>query len=365
MCLNPHSIEDAEGNQVEVACRSCWQCRSNRVNDLIGRCIAEQSVSAKALAVTLTYSGDTPQSAVLRYSDVQKFLKYLRAGDWKQNNGYDVRYICAGEYGSRKGRAHWHIILFFQGKVPDLAFDRRIEWKYWPHGFVYAQNPDYGGFKYVLKYALKDTHIGGSVKTLSMSKRPPLGHSFFMDLADTIAEKGLAMWSPDYYFSDVVDSKGAIRRFWLQGRMREMFLERYCDTWQRLYNKLPPYTDFLYENYLDPIARKQLDLDPLRLEKRKALKQKEWVQALIVAERLQRENERQSLGYCLVKHGGADILIAYSDFTAELTIGDHKWHLSEGSVGLGEQLSRTPLNQSRQKAALRWLEQMFRNHRSS
>ena len=36
--------------------------------------------------------------------------------------------MIAGEYGERKGRAHWHAVLFFKGKVPSLPIGRSTSW---------------------------------------------------------------------------------------------------------------------------------------------------------------------------------------------------------------------------------------------
>lgn len=215
-----------------VACRFCWQCKANRVNDYVGRCIAEQLHSTKTLAVTLTYGGgDVVNSATLVYSDVQKMLKRLR------KCGFKVRYIVAGEYGSKKGRAHWHAILFFQGKVPTVPLDTRINWvegntQIWPHGYSYFQTPDYGGFAYVLKYILKYQDQETAVGHFAMSKKPLLGYSWIVSEARRYAEAGLAPQDFGYSFRDVVKKNGKRHKFWLQGRARELFLEHYiaaCD----------------------------------------------------------------------------------------------------------------------------------------
>lgn len=254
MCLTPVRLDD----ETVVACRGCAVCRSNRVNDLVGRCVAEQVKSSSSLALTLTYAGDVPEAAILQYSDVQKFLKRLR---WA---GYRVRYICAGEYGSAKGRAHWHIVLFFSGEAPTLTLDRRIDWHFWPHGFVYAQQPDYNGFRYLLKYVLKMLSQDVSVRRVAMSKKPPLGYDYFMQLAEDYVDQGLAIHAPEYSFKHVTDTKGKRRRFWLQGRMRELFLDRYCDLWKDRYGKEPPETDWLLERYLDPKAAREMELERMR-----------------------------------------------------------------------------------------------------
>lgn len=251
MCLSPSRLKDGS----MVACRGCRVCRDNRLNDLVGRCVAEQAVSDATFAVTLTYAGDVPGAVILAYADVQKMLKRLRF------DGFNVRYICAGEYGEEKGRAHWHIVLFFRGKVPEVPRDQRINWEYWPHGFSYWQNPDYKGFRYVMKYALKNQDVQGNIKSLAMSKKPPLGYEFFMQLAEDHVRQGLAMHSPEYAFAHVKDRTGRARRYWLQGRMREMYFERYCDLWAEVWGGEPPMTEYLAERYLDPIARKEREND--------------------------------------------------------------------------------------------------------
>lgn len=92
MCLTPIRLKD----NTPVACRYCARCRANRINDLVGRCIAEQAASSATFSVTLTYAGDVPQAAALQYADFQKCLKLLR------RHGYSVRYIVAGEFGEKK-----------------------------------------------------------------------------------------------------------------------------------------------------------------------------------------------------------------------------------------------------------------------
>ncbi|MGK7663605.1 rolling circle replication-associated protein [Marinovum sp. E06] len=236
MCIEPCYLPK---QQTFVACRYCWQCRRNRINDLVGRCIAEQKTSTQTLAVTLTYRGDVVNASTLIYSDFQKFMKRLRRA------GYSVRYIVAGEYGSKKGRAHWHAILFFSGKSPEFPLDTRVEWDAWPHGFAYFQEPDYKGFAYVLKYVLKDQDAEVSRSHLAMSKKPPLGHDFMIQLAEQYVQQKLSPQNAFYSFRDVFDAKGKRRRFFLQGRMREIFIEHFIARYQEVHGTEYPYSEFL------------------------------------------------------------------------------------------------------------------------
>lgn len=245
MCLTPQTIP---GIDVPVPCRNCWQCRENRVNDLIGRCIAESHTAAHTVAVTLTYSGDSPNAYVLVYADFQNFIKRLRRA------GHSVRYIVAGEYGSKKGRAHWHAVLFFHGSIPeDLPeIDTRASWSPWTNqkegrGFVFLQEPDYNGFRYVLKYVLKGQSGPVGSTHLAMSKKPPLGYHHFMALADDHVEQNLSPQSGMYQFRGVKNAKGQHRKFYLQGRMRELFCEAFIIKYRVHNGRDYPFSEWLLD----------------------------------------------------------------------------------------------------------------------
>lgn len=328
------------------------------MDDFIGRCIAEQLTSRRTLALTLTYAGTTVNSVVLVYRDVQNFLKSLR------NHGYRVRYVCAGEYGALKGRAHWHLILFFSGdKLPQVLIGSRIEWGHWPHGLVYFQEPDYGGFKYLMKYALKSYHQS-SVRNFTLSKKPPIGSLFFDQLASDIAAQGLALHDARYSFSHVVkrfpDGEYRPREFMLQGVVRKQFIERYLEEYRFLWRKEPAGTDFLYESYFDPIARGQLDGDPERFARELAARPH--------GRDRYDPRERRCLGY-LVTEFPVGLVVAWSDFSATFSIeGEPKWQIRDvGASGdaLELQLQMLPLGRGEREACGAWLRQKFREERQA
>jgi hypothetical protein len=264
MCLTPVEIEP----ETLVACRECRLCRENRVNDYVGRCIAEQKTADATFSVTFTYAGEGAQIAVLRYEDFRNAIRAinerLRRADRKakrpKGTSY-VRFIVAGEYGSKKGRAHWHAILFFYGWSPevipaekveardpwDVVLPRwrrddaaRINWAGWKHGYSYFQPVDYGGMAYVLKYTLKDQQSRSVSSHLSMSKRPPLGHEWFMARAEEYVAKKLHPQSFEYSFPDVKKKDGQRRKFWIQGKTRDNFLRHYFNCWRERWGEDPP-----------------------------------------------------------------------------------------------------------------------------
>lgn len=367
MCISPVRLQDG----TLVACRGCRLCRDNRINDLVGRCVAEQRTSEAAFSVTLTYGGDSPNAAVLAYADVQNMLKRLRF------RGFRVRYIVAGEYGTQKGRAHWHIVLFFKGRVPEVKQEARISWEFWPHGFSYFQRPDWKGFRYAMKYALKQSGNDGQSKALSMSKKPPLGYDFFQEMAATLVDRGLPVHGPEYSFADVVDGQGKARRFWLQGRMRELFLASYCDRWRARWSSEPPQTEFLLGRFIDPFwakndcevepvsylatvtergyAFKGGNREPLDSRERAALRERRAVE--FRRREAEREKTRESVvGYLCVYDGARAMLaVAYKGGVGAIVKGDEEWIVSTSeSVLVSSQLSRIGLQPSSVRQLSLW-----------
>ena len=259
MCISPRTLRDG----TQVVCRECWRCRRARVDDVIGRCIAEMRTTPVGVhSVSLTYGRDRDESSVtygeaeheravvLTYSDVQKLMKLLRV------NGYPCRYLVVGEYGSRKGRAHWHAIFFWTKRVPPgIVFGQNWRWarydektgqqakgrygepaEFWPHGHTFWQQASYESFRYNLKYVLKDLSYEEFDRQAKkgQSKEPPLGTAYFDGLAKRYAEQGLAPQDGYYTFPEALRRSGERVRFRLGGRSEELFVLAYERWWKEL-----------------------------------------------------------------------------------------------------------------------------------
>ena len=270
MCLNPVKIVDVGW----VACRECWQCRERKVDDWVGRNIAESKTATAAHVVTLTYGEDAKigsidhiRAAVLTYSDVQKYLKHLRS------DGFPVRYFVVGEYGSKKGRAHWHIVLYWQGAVPEHKLRENFAQKHWPHGWSYWDKVSPSAIRYACKYLQKDAHDDARQGFGPMpSKKPPLGDAYFKQLADKYVEQGLVMHDLFYSFPEVTRvplgligktikvRREALKpvRFMMSGKTAENFVGSYVKRREEVYNDLPPRSDVVLA-YLDKQLRAYLD----------------------------------------------------------------------------------------------------------
>lgn len=203
MCTNPSYIYlDRAGvpTPTPVACRQCWQCKQNRTNDYVGRCLAEASTSEWCVTVTLTYATPDPKSdhplahKIITPVHWQKFIRALR------KRGHKLRYLTCGEYGETKGRAHFHAILFGNGKRPDFEQGKYRNYPVWPHGFLYA---DWTGsekaIRYVCKYITKDLDKTTNEQAwFSVSRKPPLGHEWFKKKALHLIKNGVLPRSFEY-----------------------------------------------------------------------------------------------------------------------------------------------------------------------
>lgn len=166
LCANPF-VKDGE----EYGCGQCAPCRINRRRLWTGRLMLEAQQHEHSCFVTLTYRAeDYPSDGSLRPRDVQLWLKRLRAAiEPKQ-----VRYYAVGEYGTRRGRAHYHVIVFGLS-----SYDRGAIEGAWPYGSVHIGTLTEASASYVCSYICKgDTRPrvdGRHPEFCRMSLKPGIG----------------------------------------------------------------------------------------------------------------------------------------------------------------------------------------------
>lgn len=247
LCKTPGKLPDG----TEIPCRKCSHCAEQRVTDWVGRCYAESKTAVATNSLTLTYGRDEQgnsdhfRAAWLTYSDMQKYFKRLR------RDGYQFRYLVAGEYGSTKGRAHWHAIMFWAGKVPPHKLttsdhDKHF-WhdEYWPHGHQIWKKAHEKSVRYVCKYIQKDVGKEEQQAIFRMSKKPPIGHDFFRQLAMRYVEAGLAPQDMTYSFPEVKGKDGKPRKFYMGETTLRNYLETYKALWRRHKGGWHPQSDLI------------------------------------------------------------------------------------------------------------------------
>lgn len=265
MCIAPVKVQTPDGAQL-VACRECWQCRQRKIDDYVGRCIAESKTAKKTHAFTLTYGTDEEGSAdhirarILTYSDFQKLMKKLRSA------GYPARYFVVGEYGGKKGRAHWHGLIFWQDKVPEMNIrkERDHSLKWWEHGYSFIDDVSVESIRYACKYINKDMHTGGRQGLCKFSRIPPLGAAYFAQLADAFAKAGKTPNDLFYSFPGVDRRKRGSRdreriKFQMQGKSAELFMEQFERSWEKYHGQKWKPPGEAFDEFSDKRARVEFE----------------------------------------------------------------------------------------------------------
>jgi len=181
----PHrSIDwcDTPGNEekpILVPCGKCVACLINKRTDWSFRLEQEHKASKSAHFVTLTYDQKhlrTDES--LNKRDLQLYLKRLR----KRDESRRIRYYAVGEYGTRSGRPHYHILLF--NSCEEHIRAAWIDSKNRPIGIVHVGKVTAASIAYTTKYVVQPLGevLGNREKPFStMSRAYGIGGHYLTD----------------------------------------------------------------------------------------------------------------------------------------------------------------------------------------
>lgn len=132
----------ADSVHIRLPCGRCIGCRLERSRQWAVRLVHENRFHEHSAFITLTYDeSHLPKDGSLNVKHFQDFMKRLR----KHEDRNRIRFFHAGEYGEKRGRPHYHAIIFGQdfmeGRYDVQVSDRGDEtWlspviqKLWPFG---------------------------------------------------------------------------------------------------------------------------------------------------------------------------------------------------------------------------------------
>lgn len=156
-----------------VPCGKCAFCIKKAIDAWCLRLAHEMEVSSSAFFITLTYDDEhLPPGAELCKRDLQLFLKRLR----KRNAG--IRYFAIGEYGTEKGRPHYHAVIF---NLIDLCLitDSWVDIHGRPIGHIVGDRATMGRIRYMVEYMALPTPENDKAKAFRvMSRRPGIGRCY-------------------------------------------------------------------------------------------------------------------------------------------------------------------------------------------
>lgn len=131
----------------QFPCGQCQNCRINKRRDWQARLLLEASAHAYGIFVTLTYA-DFGVPSVLDKNHAKVFIGCLR------KIYPSLRYYLVGEYGTKTGRAHYHVHLF-----SDVPILERSLYQVWSYGRIHVGDTEPASLDYVLGYLLKASKV--------------------------------------------------------------------------------------------------------------------------------------------------------------------------------------------------------------
>lgn len=157
-----------------LPCGRCIGCKLDRARSWAVRITHESQLYASNRFVTFTYSDENlPKSRSLEYRDFQLFMKRLRyhleGAEEGPEGGRPLRFFCAGEYGSKRKRPHFHAVLFNlqppdeQRLLNGSSRSKKLE-EWWEKGTVRLDPVNARSAAYVAGYSLKKVY-GSRSKT--------------------------------------------------------------------------------------------------------------------------------------------------------------------------------------------------------
>lgn len=243
------SVTNMKGRPVykyqEIPCGKCIECRMSYAKMWATRCMLEAREWENNEMLTLTYdeqhipktqgidvkTGELKEVQTLKKKDVQDFLKRLR----KAFKG-PIRYFMCGEYGTKNGRPHYHLIVYnlkvedkrkqgINEKGHETFTSPKIE-KIWGKGRIDLQPVTYESCEYVARYVLKkqkgtdakETYQdrGQTPEYTCMSRKPGIAYKYFEKKKEEIYEtqkiwiskkKTLTAVTPPRYFDKLLEKE--------------------------------------------------------------------------------------------------------------------------------------------------------------
>lgn len=237
MCLFPQHITTVYGEDKVVKCNICIECTLQDTREWAIRIMLELKEHEESCCVTLTYNEENCPGELCK-RDYQLFLKSLR----KALAPRKIRYFCSGEYGSKGGRPHYHIIIFGwcpsdgyfwkKGKAGSDQYRSPFLEKIWRKGFSTYGKVTYNTAYYTSKYLQKVAWSGDDTRQppfVAMSTHPGIGANAFnieMLADDKVYCAGRSIRLPRYFEKLAVNqgySLDALRTFREEERVFRVF----------------------------------------------------------------------------------------------------------------------------------------------
>lgn len=159
-CLFPHIISNpvlkkvpagfapaGQSTHIIVPCGKCSECLKERRRVWLFRLVQESYYSVSTFFTTLSFDDNKCAPRLLK-SDLQLLFKRLR------KSGYVFSYYAIGEFGSKFGRPHYHVLFFLKDDCDLVSFHSELQ-SQWKYGFVDATRANIKRLNYITHYHIR------------------------------------------------------------------------------------------------------------------------------------------------------------------------------------------------------------------
>lgn len=210
---------------IEYGCGQCLPCRIDRRRMWTCRLMLEARKHESSFFLTLTYNKENlPYGSTLVPKHLQDYLKRLRY----HLDGVRIRFYGVGEYGERRGRPHYHLVVFGASRAAMIDAHEVVQWvtpfkfdcRTWEYGQVDIRDLSWDLAWYIMGYICNkrtkrsDFKDGRHPEFARMSLRPGIGAVAVEDIAASLNN-----WSTTRYITENGDVPAIIR---LQGKKLPM-----------------------------------------------------------------------------------------------------------------------------------------------
>lgn len=229
ICRSPLTLAMTGKNKIVpiVPCGQCLNCRLDRRDKWVTRCLLESRSAITGQFWTLTFSdhGLTNLSEKGARRLFRNFSRALQLKEQRAANPLKVRCFGILEHGETLGRPHIHLLVWnaLNTSLTTTPYKEglprpRLHIPQWPHGHVDAMPLNTKSCRYVCKYITKFEVENPQENIAFHCQRPPLGYHGLASHIESLSRGPTRQWehSP---FIEIDGKKWALdqtmqRHFW-------------------------------------------------------------------------------------------------------------------------------------------------------
>lgn len=229
-----------EHAKIIIPCGKCFECKVSKANEWATRCYLESKIYKQNCFITLTYNNKKIPKIKGKYTlkkeDLTKFKKSLREHLYRKfKKRVKIKTFECGEYGTEKGRPHYHMLIwgyrpedlkyFKQNKYGNKYYTSKEIKKIWGKGFIIIGNVETESANYVARYIRKENkkdYIDIEPAYCNMSRKEGIGKKYWELNKEKIKKNNYIMISSITKDTIIVNVPKYIKELWRKEEIKNI-----------------------------------------------------------------------------------------------------------------------------------------------